>query len=626
MKSVVHYPNLPVVAHDPAELRSFMATLKDARVTDVAINHLPDLMHPELLSQPENVYLWFANYGPPLDLFVSSTLNRGLYPETYLARNRRSLLMFAEAAREAGIRPMLYLCEPRFVPERFFLRHPTLRGPRVDNPVCSVRPLFALCTDREEVRQHYREMLEKIMRLVPDLSMLTIFTSDSGSGFDYNPDNYAGANGAGFNKGIPLEVRVRNFLELLLEVGRGVNPDFEVHLTSGFPPEERARILRHASPGIVGSVYGLYSWEGGLEDHWAYHQSPRDLASLDREKAREARKKDFAERFAQAAIGGREPIAHAELPTCDYPRPLRYTPHPFETVRILRDLQEIGFQRISPWGVLSPKHLVPDDINRDAFVAALDHSGSPEEVVADLAVRWVAEKSASDALLSAWRDCDEAFRTRPLWSHMGLSKFEWPGPMVPNLTALREEEEDYFMTEALRDFRDIQGVGANIPHEPDESNRTYVLENIYHGVTLPLLTRAVKTLEDAAAKARPDVSAKLLRQRDHILCFLYHQQSSCNWYEVGRYLVPGKGTWEKGRTLLEIIDDEIALTERFITLMEGREKQFLRLFFDDFATYDLGPGIINQLRYRITVMQEHRNDAVYPLTERLYWKRAYEKA
>ncbi|MBI4024130.1 MAG: hypothetical protein HY360_04060 [Verrucomicrobia bacterium] len=276
---------------------------------------------------------------------------------------------------------MLYLCEPRFVPERFFQRHPALRGPRVDNPTCSKTPLYALCTDLPEVLDHYREMMAKIMELVPDLAMASLFTSDSGAGFDYNPDQYAGPNGAGFNRGIPLEKRVARFLRALLDAGRAVNPDFTVNVTSGFPTEMRAKILALCPPGVVGSVYGLYDWEGGLEEHWGYHQAvwgmPKakwTIRNLDRAAAAADRFADMQKRFDVAAQGGREPIVHAELPTTDYPRPLRYTPHPFETIRLMKDLARLGAKRIAAWGVISPKSLVPhepNERNRDHVIHEL---------------------------------------------------------------------------------------------------------------------------------------------------------------------------------------------------------------------------------------------------------------
>jgi len=101
-------------------------------------------------------------------------------------------------------------------------------------------------------------MLGKVVELIPDLSGLAIFTSDSGAGFDYNPASYAGSNGAGFNRGIPLFRRVSGFLSAVLEEGQKRNPDFEVILTSGFEKEARSEILAACPPGVLGAVYGVY--------------------------------------------------------------------------------------------------------------------------------------------------------------------------------------------------------------------------------------------------------------------------------------------------------------------------------------------------------------------------------
>jgi phosphonate transport system permease protein len=49
--------------------------------------------------------------------------------------------------------------EPRFVHPELFLRQPNWRGPRVDNPAVSMNPLYALDTDRDDVMDHYRQML-----------------------------------------------------------------------------------------------------------------------------------------------------------------------------------------------------------------------------------------------------------------------------------------------------------------------------------------------------------------------------------------------------------------------------------------------------------------------------------
>ena len=44
-----------------------------------------------------------------------------------------------------------------------------------------------------------------------------------------------------------------------------------------------------------------------------------------------------------------------ELPTTDYTRPVRYTPQPFEVIRIMKDVVRMGGKSIALWGVISPK-------------------------------------------------------------------------------------------------------------------------------------------------------------------------------------------------------------------------------------------------------------------------------
>ncbi len=620
---LICYPNLLPFETSEANVETFMATLSGAGVNHVQVNHLPDLMHPELLNQPENVYLWFANFGPSLDMFFSSQLNRGLYPEMYLERNRNLLLRFAAAARRHGIKPMLYLCEPRFVPERFFARNPTLRGPRVDNPTCSTQPLFALCTDLPEVRAHYREMMSMAMDLVPDLAMATIFTSDSGSGFDYNPHTYAGPNGAGFNQKFPIERRVSKFFSLLCEEGRRVNPDFTVNLTSGFDPVTRRKILDIAPEGVVGSVNGLYDWAGGLEEHWGYHQAlwgePKakwNIRNLDRVEAAKDRFDDMQERFKLASAGGRNPIIHAELPTTDYPRPVRYTPHPFETIRIVKDIARIGAKRLALWGVINPADLIPQDVNMEAMKAAnADIEGDPESLILKIAQDWVGDQHAA-ALVEAWRRCDLAWTRRPMWNAIGLHKQAMPGPLVPDLQASSPEETAYYRTVALDDLERINGRGYYIRHESNERDRDYVLDEIYSKETLPGLLKAVELLEKEAAGANAAAAEILLRQRDHVRFAYLTQRTYFNWYEAGRHIVPGADPG-RGRSITEIVDDEIANTIEMIGLLEGRQNQFMRTMPSDGMTYEFGPGFTQHLKERIKVMRRHRNDRVRTLNESL---------
>jgi len=58
-------------------------------LTHIQVNFIADPYHAIVMEQPHNHYAWFASFGPELDMFVSSSLNRGVYPQAYLARNKR---------------------------------------------------------------------------------------------------------------------------------------------------------------------------------------------------------------------------------------------------------------------------------------------------------------------------------------------------------------------------------------------------------------------------------------------------------------------------------------------------------------------------------------------------------
>ena len=623
IKTFACYPG--ILSFEPTEsnIDEFAESLAAAGVTHVQINHLPDAMHPEQLAQPDNVYLWYANWGPPLDLFVSSKLNCGLWPEMYLERNRRTLLRFANAARRHGMKPLLYLCEPRFVPERFFAKFPRLRGPRVDNPSFSRTPLYALCTDWPEVLHHYRQMMDQMMGLVPDLSMVTLFTSDSGAGFDFNPLTYAGPNGAG-RKDIPLEERVLRWLRVILDAGLALNSDFRVNLTSGLSPEVQAKVQASAPAGIVGSVYGLYSWNGGLEEHWAYHQAtwgvPRakwTILNLDRKVAAAERFSDLKNRYDDAARGGRDPLVHAELPTTDYPRNMRYVPHPFETIKIMKNIVRLGAKGITLWGVISPRRLVPYDVNSQAMHLINENiDADPETLIAGIAERWVGRQHAM-VLLDAWRRCDHAWVRRPLWAYTGLLKQHLPGPLVPDILALKPEETAYYRTIAMDDLEMIQGRGSWLPHERDERNRDFVLHEIYEKQTLPGLRDAAALLKVEADGAEGDARTVLLNQRDYIHLAYLMQRTNYNWYEAGRYLLPGPAPGHD-RKINEIIDDEIANTREIIDLMIGRLEHFMRVMSSDYFTYiEVGPSFVEQLKKRVEVMLVHRGDQPRSLSDQL---------
>jgi len=137
-------------------------------------------------------------YCPALDQFASSSLNKGIYTEKYLERNRKLLKSHAKTALKYGLVPGLLCFEPRSVPEEIFKKYPTLRGARVDHPFRSFKPRYNLSVVHPAVKEHYAEMLTNIMKEIPELEFMTIWTNDSGAGFEYTKSLYVGRNGGAY--------------------------------------------------------------------------------------------------------------------------------------------------------------------------------------------------------------------------------------------------------------------------------------------------------------------------------------------------------------------------------------------------------------------------------------------
>jgi len=186
---------------------------------------------------PGEAYPMFYTYCPALDQFVSTDLNEGLYPTEYLSANLEYLRRNAELARDYGMVPGLLCFEPRSVPEEFFDRYPMLRGARVDHPFRSFKPRYNMTIAHPLVREHYAEMVRKLMREVPELGFLSIWTNDSGAGFEHTQSLYVGRNGGAYlirewkDERAIAEAAGRNalrFFEVLRDAGRETNPDFRV--------------------------------------------------------------------------------------------------------------------------------------------------------------------------------------------------------------------------------------------------------------------------------------------------------------------------------------------------------------------------------------------------------------
>ncbi|HUR57071.1 MAG TPA: hypothetical protein VM029_05150, partial [Opitutaceae bacterium] len=216
----------------------YVAALAEAGFTHCEVNglqaHLP---HEDLVAH--EYYSQFYTYAPGFNHFVDTALTKGTWPALYLDANLNHLRKLADLGRRYGLKPGVCMFEPRTLPERFFTKHPTLRGARVDHPFRSRLPRYTLAQDHPIVQRHYREALQKLMRAVPDLSYMSVWTNDSGSGFEHTASLYVGRNGGPYmirewrNHDKVAEAAGRSivrYLQNLRTAAAELNPDFDVIL------------------------------------------------------------------------------------------------------------------------------------------------------------------------------------------------------------------------------------------------------------------------------------------------------------------------------------------------------------------------------------------------------------
>lgn len=230
------------------------ATIKEiARLgcSHVSVNVLA---YPAALEQgvPGEIYPRFYSSSPDLDQFVATDLTRNIYPPEYLAANLALLKKNAQLARAHGLTPGLTICSPRTMPESFFARYPYLRGARVDHPFRSYRPRYTATLSHPLVRWHYAELMRAIMKEIPDLGFLCLWTNDSGSGFEYVSTLYAGRNGGAYlirewkaDSAITKAAgeNVVRYLRLLRDAASETNPAFRVITSLGWFGSEKDVIL-----------------------------------------------------------------------------------------------------------------------------------------------------------------------------------------------------------------------------------------------------------------------------------------------------------------------------------------------------------------------------------------------
>jgi hypothetical protein len=607
---------------------TYVRRLAECGFTHVEVNGLASPMGLETGPKGE-VYPMFYTYCPALDQFVSSSLNKGLYPFYYLSANLAYLKENAALARKYGLVPGLLSFEPRTVPEEFFARYPMLRGARVDHPFRSFKPRYTMTVTHPLVREHYAEMVTKLLREVPELGYLAVWTNDSGSGFEHTKALYVGRNGGPYMirewKDDKEIARVAGewaltFFRGLRDAARKVNPGFRVIARLESFYGEHDTIWRGLGDGVEVETTSLVA--RGWDMPYTHPKYP-DSKQINGGSVYQLQ---FAkgEKTLMADLEGRASQAHFYFAAGPHQMfaPLIGVPYPRLTYRRLKLLWRNGVRRLSQIGGTCPPELVPWNVNHEVLRRfQMDPATKMDDQVAALARRWAGEQLAP-ALLRAWTEAEQAMLAFPnistLYSTIGFTWYRlWARPLVPNIEAIPREERAYY-----------EEFMCTTPHNPNnvdlsrdvlfrlttaEKSRVDV-ERIDEGVWPPL-DEAIDLLASVAGKAEKtlgvaNVIADQLVRLSALRCWFMTQRNVAAWVAgvYGWMEASSKADKRRHRAMLaDMMEKEIANSEALVRLVDSGV-EFMATTDKGETPLMHGRNLKELLRKRIALMTRHMDD------------------
>ncbi|UCG27718.1 MAG: hypothetical protein JSV24_12230 [Bacteroidales bacterium] len=607
---------------------SYISELARLGYTHIEIN---GLAFPKALETgPEGeTYPMFYTYCPALDQFVYSRLNKRLYPGHYLDANLAYLKENAEIAIRFGLTPGLLCFEPRSVPERFFRKYPMLRGARVDHPFRSFKPRYNMTITHPLVRDHYAEMIRKLIKEVPELGYISIWTNDSGAGFEHTKSLYVGRNGGAYLirewkddeeiARLAGENALR-FFRLIRDEARKINPEFRV-------------ITR------MESFYGEYDtvWEGLTEGvdietsslmarGWEMpYTHPRYEESHD-VNAGTVYQMDFddRERTLTEDLSSRNSDPHFYFSAGPHSMfdPLLGIPYPVLTYRRLKILYENGVGFLACTGGISPPEMAPFDINQE-IIRSFQYNPDMniDAFLEKITKRWAGDEY-DKVLLKAWKLAEEAIlafpNITPLYSTFGFTWYRlWARPLVPDIEKIPPGQRKYY-----EDFM------CTTPHNP---NNVDLSRDVLFRLTSPdKCTLNVKRIDSNVWKPLDSAIEELNRGLDDhaktpgkykvltdqfirlraLRCWIMTQRNVAAWISGVYGYMTSENEKEKSNhreNVSELIRKEIENTKVLSELLDSGV-EFMAMTGQEETQLMYGRNLKRLLEKRINLMEQHMDD------------------
>jgi len=545
---------------------------------------------------PGEIYYRFYYFSPDLDQFVETPLNAGAYSPEYLEANLTLLKENARLAVKYGLTPGLNISSPRSVPDAVLEKYPYLRGARVDHPFRSYRPRYTLTLSHPAVRWHYAELMRRLMREVPELGYIYLWTNDSGSGFEYTASLYAGRNGGAYlvrewktHEAIAKAAaeNVLRYFRTLRDAAAETRPGFRLLFNLFSFSNEESFILDGLTEGL---------------DLWV---APKELDDSPRGR-----------RLKELPRRGSEIFTTTRLQN----NFLLGIPSPWLAADEVRGLRAAGFDKAQV--TVDPAPLAPYDVNRDVLRALnFDPAADVDAVVAAAAGRLVG-KDAAPALLEAWRLCDTAVRGFPSIMLYGDNNWGFPWyrllvrPFAPDIGRIPEAERAYYEKYMTVTFNNpnLVDLGTDILWTLMTSEQAGAAVAQADRAVWKPLDEAIAGLGAAAAKAEGGARAVFVDQLDRLRalrCYFRTLRNTAAWVASVHGHIEATDPAEKDRrraAVRAMVDDEIANAKALAALFESSTTRFMPIdpAGETFNMY--GPNLASLIGRKVALMEAHRND------------------
>jgi hypothetical protein len=545
---------------------------------------------------PGEIYYRFYYFSPDLDQFVETPLNTGAYSPEYLEANLALLKANARLAAKYGLTPGLNISSPRSVPDAVLEKYPYLRGARVDHPFRSYRPRFTLTLSHPAVRWHYAELMRRLMREVPELGYIYLWTNDSGSGFEYTASLYAGRNGGAYlvrewksHEAVAKAAaeNVLRYFRTLRDAAAETRPDFRLLFNLFSFANEESFILDGLTEGL---------------DLWV---APKELDDSPRGR-----------RLKSLPAKGSEIFTTTRLQN-NY---LLGIPSPWLAAEEVRALRAAGFDKAQV--TVDPQPLAPYDVNREILRALnFDPEANVDSVVMAAAVRFAGKRGAP-ALVRAWRLADAAVRGFPSIMLYGDNNWGFPWyrllvrPFAPDIERIPEAERAYYEKYMTVTFNNpnLVDLGVDILWTLLTTEQADAAVAQADGKTWKPLDEAIAALTEAVGESEGKVQAVFKDQLDRLRalrCYFRTLRNTAAWVAGVHGYLEAKDPAEKARrreAVRAMIDDEIRNARDLAALFQSSKTRFMPVDPGGETFNMYGANLPELIARKIALMEKHRDD------------------